>query len=88
MNGSINISERLLFNLLADAAELGARRAVERAGIAPSQVSLGQAYRLYKRPRVDKWIELGYVKPIKSGNKRMIEVSALDAAAKLNELIK
>jgi hypothetical protein len=86
MDGVINITERLLVNLLTDAAELGARRAIERAGIAPTQVSIGQAYRLYSRLRVNKWIERGYVKPIKSGNKRMIYISELDSAAKLNEL--
>lgn len=47
---------------LQAAAELGAKSALEKTGAIKPYLSKNEAYRLYGRGKVDKWIEDGVLK--------------------------
>lgn len=53
---------------LADAAELGAKRALQEAGIMRTFLKLTEAYRLYGRGVVDRWLQEGLITGVKDGN--------------------
>lgn len=57
-----------LKNLLTDAVELGAKKALIDAGISRPTISQTQAYELYGRARVDKWVKNRWIKRCKQGN--------------------
>ena len=54
--------------LLTDAVELGAKKALQEAGILKPYLKKSEAYRLYGRGIVDRWIEEGLIKIRKDGN--------------------
>jgi hypothetical protein len=54
-----------LRRLLTDAVELGAKKALQEAGILKPYL---KKYRLYGRGIVDRWIEEGLIKIRKDGN--------------------
>lgn len=56
-------------NLLADAAELGAKKALIDAGLVKPFISASQAHRKYGRRVVDRWIADGHITPFKDGSK-------------------
>lgn len=73
-------------NALIDAAELGARKALEMAGILSTTIRLTDANRLYGRRTVKRWIDEGLINPIKDGSATSavrLERSEVDAAAKM-----
>jgi hypothetical protein len=71
-----------LRQILTDAAELGAQRALAKAGITSATVSKSEAYALYGRRTVDMWIEQRQVKPRKTGKRYRLEIAELEAAGK------
>lgn len=56
-----------LRQMLTDAAELGAQRALEKVGVTPTTISKSEAYRLYGRAAVDRWATQGLITPIRDG---------------------
>lgn len=56
-------------NALIDAAELGARKALEEVGIAKPYLKLREAQRLYGQSAVNRWIKDGLIKVVKDGNR-------------------
>ncbi len=58
-----------LRQLLSDAAELGANRALESTGLAKTFLSQRQAYKLFGIKRVKRWHQEGLVKRYKDGDK-------------------
>ncbi len=57
-----------LRNMLIAAAELGATRALIKVGKIKPFMSKSEAYKLYGRGTVDRWIAEGNLKPCKDGN--------------------
>lgn len=55
-------------NALIDAAELGAKRALEGAGLLKPYLSVSEAGRIYGRSVVDRWIKEELLKVLKDGN--------------------
>lgn len=79
------ISETLLRNLLMDAAELGAKKALVQTGLLKPFLSKSEAYKLHGRKIVDRWIGEGLVKLIKdgpNGAKMRIDRLELETVAK------
>jgi hypothetical protein len=56
-------------NALIDAAELGARKALEVAGLIKPYLKLREAQRLYGSSVVNRWILEGLVSAIKDGTR-------------------
>lgn len=56
-------------NALIDAAEIGAKRALEQAGLIKPYLKLREAQRLYGESIVNRWIKEGLIKTIKDGNR-------------------
>ena len=56
-------------NALIDAAELGARKALEEVGIVKPYLKLREAQRLYGQSAVNRWIRDGLIKVVKDGNR-------------------
>ena len=57
-----------LKELLVDAAEIAASKAMENLGSLPPFISKAEAYRMYGRKQVDRWIAEGILKQYKDGN--------------------
>jgi hypothetical protein len=57
-----------LRNLLMDAAELGAKKALINAGKLKPYLKKSEAYRLYGRSVIDRWIEERLITPRKDGD--------------------
>ena len=53
-----------LFNLLKNATEQGAKKALSESGQLQEQLSKAEAYRLFGRGNVDRWISEGLISPI------------------------
>ena len=53
---------------LTDAAELGAQKALEKAGISKPFLKLREAQRLYGTAIVNRWIREGLINPVKDGD--------------------
>jgi hypothetical protein len=58
-----------LMNLLADATELGAKRALIGAGLETPFLSATKAYTLYGRKTVERWVRERLIVPQKDGQK-------------------
>lgn len=56
-------------NALIDAAEIGAKKALEEAGLLKPYLKLREAQRLYGESIVNRWILEGLINPIKDGNR-------------------
>lgn len=56
-------------NALIDAAEVGARKALIDVGVISPMMKLTDAYRMYGKHDVDKWIRMGLVRKIKDGDR-------------------
>jgi hypothetical protein len=80
-----------LIKLLADAAELGATRALEKAGHIGGTVTRAHAWRLYGRKQVDRWIDEGFITLVKDGpgtRQMRIDRNQLEAVAKASNRFK
>jgi hypothetical protein len=64
----ITISTHHLGILLEQAAEMGAKLALCRCGQLKPYLKKSEAYRLYGRKNVERWIESGLLKPRKDGD--------------------
>ena len=72
-------------NALIDAAELGAKKALEGTGLVKPYLKISEAYRIYGRTTVDRWRKEGLIKPLKDGNDSAtfrISRSQIEAVAK------
>lgn len=80
----ITTTEAHLRTLLDHAAELGAQRALERAGIVNPTITRPQAERIYGRRQIDRWIKERLIKVIQDGPgaTHRISVSELESVAK------
>lgn len=56
-------------NALIDAAELGAKKALEAAGVIKPYLKLREAQRLYGESIVKRWIQEGLINAIKDGTR-------------------
>lgn len=72
-----------LVNLLKNAAELGAYRALAESGQLQDQINKADAYRLYGRGNVDRWIREGLISPTPKVNhsRRCLDRKKLAAVA-------
>lgn len=66
--GDITIPRFVLANMLQDAAEIGAARALAESGALKPFLSKQDAYRMYGQSDVDRWIKEGLITPRKDGN--------------------
>ena len=64
---SITLELFELRNLLADAAELGATRALIHVGQLRPFLSQSEAYKIYGRKLIERWIKEGLIKAEKDG---------------------
>jgi len=82
----ITLPKSILQSMLADAAEIGANIALTKAGLLGATISKSQAYRMYKRGKVDKWIRDGVLEVHKdvgaSSSKWRIDRAQIEAIAK------
>lgn len=56
-------------NALIDAAEVGAKKALQDAGLIKPYLKLREAHRLYGEAVVNRWIKEGLILAIKDGNR-------------------
>lgn len=56
-------------NALIDAAEIGAKKALEIAGLIKPYLKLREAQRLYGTAIVNRWIKEQLLTPVKDGNR-------------------
>lgn len=77
------ITQSVLENMLIKAAELGAKKALESAGLTKPFISLRQAHKLYGRGVVDGWIKSGALKVSQDtvGKKMRLSVVEINALA-------
>lgn len=69
-------------NALIDAAELGARKALEAVGMIKPYLKLREAQRLYGGSIVNRWIQEGLINPIKDGTRNAsVRISRLEIEA-------
>lgn len=71
-------------SLLKNTAEAGAQKAIDDAGVLPSCLSKSEAYRLYGRATIDRWIQEGLIVPTARNGKilhKCIDRFKLDAIA-------
>lgn len=54
-------------NALIDAAEIGAKKALQEAGLIKPYVKLREAYRMYGESIVRRWMAEGLIKGLKDG---------------------
>ncbi|EHQ28999.1 hypothetical protein [Mucilaginibacter paludis] len=73
--------------LLAEAAELGATRALIKVGILKPFLKKAEANRLYGRTNIDKWLKAGLITPRKDGaasSSLRLDRNELEEVAKAN----
>jgi hypothetical protein len=81
----LEISTTMLASLMEKAAELGAMEALCRSGQLRPYLNQAEAFRLYGRRRVERWVAMGRLIPIKDGDRTAkwridrLAVAALDA---------
>ena len=79
-----------LRNMMLEVATIAAKKAMASAGILSPYVSKAQAYKMYSRRLVDRWIKEGLIKEIKDGEYNMkIRISRIEletAAATSNRV--
>lgn len=73
--------------LLSEAAELGAIKALAKAGVIRPFINKSEAFKLYGRTNIEKWLKAGLITPRKDGAKSCqwrLERSELETVAKAN----
>lgn len=84
-NREVSMPQHILAKLLADAAELGATAAFTKAGILKPFLSKTEAYNIYGRRTIDRWLEEKRIKAIRmshNSTKRYISRVELEAVHK------
>lgn len=64
----MEITKAELSYLLSQAAELGAMTALAKTGVIKPYVKRSDAFRMYGRGTVERWIREGLITPIKDGD--------------------
>lgn len=67
------------------AFECGYRKCAESLGLLKPYMSLNEAYRIYGRAVVDRWIKDGVVTPIKGVGKNRIRRDQIEMVASMSE---
>jgi len=78
-------TEREFLHVLADAAELGAKKALQEAGVIKPFLKLCEAEELYGQANVHRWEKEGLIRFIKDGPRNAgvrIDRIQIDAVAK------
>jgi hypothetical protein len=72
-----------LFNLLKNATEQGTNNALAESGYFQDQLSKADAYRLFGRGNVDRWISEGLISPseTKTNSRTCLDRKKLEAIA-------
>lgn len=65
----ITLETHQLKNLMSDAAELGADKALVESGVLKPFLTQTEAWKIYGRGTVDRWIKEGLIIPQKDGGK-------------------
>lgn len=91
ISNEIITMERLeLLNLLSDAIAIGAKKAmIDTMAIKP-YITKSEAYKMYGRRKVDRWLKEGLVKPIKDGDSNYsirIDRLKIDAVASVSNRV-
>jgi hypothetical protein len=63
-------TRRELLNLLKEATKIGYVKGMEDAGKAPKYISQNRAYKAFKKPRVQAWVNDGFILGKPNGNGR------------------
>ena len=61
------LSQMELSNMLTEAAEMGAKRAYIHLGIIKPYMSKAEAFKMYGRANVERWVKEQLIIPIKDG---------------------
>jgi hypothetical protein len=64
----VTMPKFVLMGMLKDAAELGAQIALAKSGSIKPYISKREAYRIYGRGTVERWIKEELISPLKDGN--------------------
>lgn len=73
-----------LVHLLKNAAEQGAANALAQSGQLQAQLTKAEAYRLYGRGNVDRWISEGLISPVTTKgdhSRKCLDRNILEAVA-------
>lgn len=84
-SGEITLPRFLLAQLLSDAAEMGANKALSKTGVIKPWLSKAEAYRMYGERIVKRWDDEGKIKAERmspSSNKLFYPRTALEALDK------
>ena len=87
----MEISEHQLQKIVSSAAEIGASYALSRTGKTKPYLKKAEAFRLYGRKHVERWIEEGLITPRKDGDHSAawrIERLEIEALAKAMDLLR
>jgi hypothetical protein len=87
---NIDIPPRLLALIISRAAEMGAVVAMAKTGNVRPYISKNEAFRLYGRKNVERWIDDGLVTPRKDGDHSAawrIDRIELESIVKARELL-
>jgi hypothetical protein len=82
--GMITTTQEHLQQLLNHAAEAGATQALIRIGKMPATIKQTDAFKLYGRTDITRWVKEGLVKQIQDGDSACVryDVMELEAVAK------
>lgn len=75
---SINLELYQLKKFWEDASEIGATRALIKAGLVQANITQAEAWRRFKRHKVERWVRLNLIEPIKNGKTVEFELVALE----------
>ena len=64
----IQLTQGQLAKLLTSAAKIGAIEALTQAGVLKTYLKKADAFRMYGRANVERWIQEGLITPRKDGN--------------------
>ena len=81
----VKVTNGQLKLLLQHAAEMGAKRALSEAGLIKPYLKKSEAYRMYGKTNVERWLQEGLVTPRKDGSDSAawrIERNEIEAVAK------
>lgn len=82
----IQLEEYQLSEILTKAAHLGATNFAVKQGLVKSKISKTEAYKMYSRRLVDGWIKKGKVKPVKVGNRLLVDTIELETVSNTNDI--
>lgn len=75
---SITLELYQLRNFWKDASEIGATTALIKAGLVQANITQAEAWRRFKRHKVEKWVKLELVEPIKNGKTVEFDLATLE----------